>query len=147
MSKASSITVGKFSRPALSHDGRTMVVRIPISFRKQGGRKQVMTPANAAPWTPKPIRLDSTIVKAITRAHRWREMLESGRYSTLRELAQAEKINESYLARILRLTLLSPSITEAILSGRQPDGLELARLLMPFPVEWKKQEELFLQQA
>jgi len=74
-------------------------------------------------------------------------MLESGRYSTLRELARAEKINESYLARVLRLTLLSPSITEAILSGRQPNELELARLLMPFPIEWKKQEDLFLRIA
>lgn len=76
-----------------------------------------------------------------------RTIAEYGRYSTLRELAKAEKINESYLARVLRLTLLSPSITEAILSGRQPDGLELARLLTPFPIEWKEQEDLFLQYA
>jgi hypothetical protein len=147
MSDASSITVGKFGRPTLSRDGRTMVVRIPISFRKQGGRRQVVTPANAAPWTVKPDRVDTTMVKAIVRAHRWRDMLETGRYSTLRELTQAEKINESYLARILRLTLLSPSITGAILSGRQPDGLELARLLTPFPIEWIEQEDLLLQSA
>jgi hypothetical protein len=117
-----------------------MTVRIPISFRRQGGRKQVVTPANATPWMPRPPRVDSTLVKAIVRAHRWRDMLESGRYGTLRELAKAEKINESYLSRILRLALLSPKIAETILAGRQPDGLELANLLKSFPIEWEKQE-------
>jgi hypothetical protein len=121
-----------------------MVVRIPISLRRQGGRKQVVTPANVAPWSPPPPRVDNTIIKALARAHRWRSMLESKLFASLRDLAKAEKINEAYLGRILRLTLLSPSIAEAILSGKQPDGLELAMLLKPFPIDWKEQEALFL---
>jgi hypothetical protein len=139
MTKESSITVGQTNRPALSRDGRTIVVRIPISFRRQNGRKQAVTPANAAAWTPPPPRVDSTMVKAIVRAHRWQSMLESKLFASVRELAKAEKINEAYLGRVLRLTLLSPSITEAILSGRQPDQIELADLLKPFPVEWGAQ--------
>lgn len=47
-------------------------------------------------------------------------MLESGEYATIREIADAEKINESYVGRVLRLTLLVPDIVEAILAGRQP---------------------------
>ena len=86
-----------------------MVVRIPISLRRQGGRKQVVTPADVTPWKPCPARIDSTIVKALVRAHRWRGMLESKDFATARELAKAEKINEAYLGRVLRLTLLSPS--------------------------------------
>jgi hypothetical protein len=35
-------------------------------------------------------------------------------------MVAAEKINESYVDRILRLTLLAPDIVEAILNGRQP---------------------------
>ena len=69
-------------------------------------------------------------------------MLESGGYGTVRDLAKAERINESYLGRILRLTLLSPSIIEAILEGRQPPTLELDGLLKQFPVEWDKQIEI-----
>lgn len=57
----------------------------------------------------------------------------------MRELARAEKINESYLCRVLRLTLLSPALTEAILNGQQSQGLDLARLLKSLPVEWDKQ--------
>ena len=60
------------------------------------------------------------MVKAIARAFRWRDMLESGEYATIREIADAEKINESYVGRVLRLTLLAPDIVEAILGGRQP---------------------------
>ncbi len=39
----------------------------------------------------------------------------------LSQLAKAEKINASYLCRVLRLTLLAPYVVEAILDGRQPE--------------------------
>jgi hypothetical protein len=139
MTTTAAIKAGQFSSPTLSKDGRTMTVRIPITLRHQGGRKQVVTPAGAAPWFPTPSRVDNTIVKAIVRAFRWRDLLESGRYATVRDLAKAESINESYLGRVLRLTLLSPTIIEAILEGRQPATLELADFLKQFPIEWDKQ--------
>ena len=143
MTGSAKITVGRFGRPKLAPDGRFMVVSIPISFRRQGGRKTVVTPPYAPSWSPPPPRIDNTIVKALVRAHRWRNMLEADRFSSVRELAKAEKINESYLCRVLRLTLLSPELTEAILNGRQPDGLDLARLLKSLPVEWDKQAKAF----
>jgi hypothetical protein len=139
MTNNATMRAGQFGRPTLSKDGRTMTVRIPITLRHQGGQKRVVTPPGATPWIPSPSRVDNTIVKAIVRAHRWREMLESGRYATLRDLAKAEAINESYLGRILRLTLLSPTIIEAILEGRQLATLELDDLLTPFPIEWNEQ--------
>ena len=64
---------------------------------------------------------------------------ETGRYGTIDELAAAEKINSSYISRLLRLTLLSPDIVEAILYGRQPEGMTLPGLMEPFPVEWESQ--------
>jgi hypothetical protein len=68
-------------------------------------------------------------------------MLESGDYATVRDLAKAENINESYLGRVLRLTLLAPKIIEDILEGKQPASLELECLLRKFPVEWSEQLE------
>lgn len=127
------------TRPTLSKDGHTMTVHVPATFRQQGGRKQIVTPPDAAPWLQPAKRIDGTLVKAVVRAHRWRDMLEAGKYSTVRELASAEKINESYLSRVLRLTLLSPTIIEAILAGRQPAWLEVHDLLKPISVEWPKQ--------
>ena len=122
----------------ISKDGRTAVVSIAVSFLQRGGRKQILSPAGTAPWSPAP-RVDSALVKAVVRAHRWRHMLESGEYSSSAELANAEKVNDSYLSRILRVTLIAPDIVEAILSGRQPRTLQLDDLLKPLPAAWERQ--------
>ncbi len=79
------------------------------------------------------------MVKAIARAFRWREMLENGTHSTIAEIAATEKINESYVGRVLRLTLLAPDIVEAILSGRQPAKMTLTVLMRQFSVIWEQQ--------
>jgi hypothetical protein len=122
----------------VSPDGRTATISIPITFRQRGGRKQILAPPGAAPWSPAS-RVDTAIVKAVVRAHRWRHMLESGEYVSSAELAKAEKINDSYLSRILRLTLVAPDIIEAILSGSQPSVLQLDDLLKPLPATWAEQ--------
>ncbi len=41
-------------------------------------------------------------------------------------MAAAEKINSSYVSRLLRLTFLAPDIVEAILDRRQPEGMTLS---------------------
>ncbi|MFO1158483.1 MAG: hypothetical protein U1E60_06565 [Reyranellaceae bacterium] len=53
-------------------------------------------------------------------------MLETGRYATIKEIAEAEKINPSYVSRVLRLTLLAPATVEAVLDGRANAGPTLA---------------------
>src|SRR4051794_31345167 len=117
--KPAKITIDPPSRPKVSRNGRTLVVSIPISLRRQGGRKKVVTPSFAPAWAPPPQRSDSTMIKALVRAHRWHNMLEANLFASVRDLAEAEKINESYLCRVLRLTLLSPTVTEIILNGQQ----------------------------
>lgn len=49
-------------------------------------------------------------------------MIEAGEFGTVRELGQAEKVNETYISRALRLTLLAPAVVEAIVAGRQRRG-------------------------
>jgi hypothetical protein len=144
MTAQQNLVVGKSRRPTLSHDGLTISVHIPITLRHQGGRKQVVTPADAAPWMTRASRIDSTLVKAVIRAHRWRDMLERGRHATVRDLAKAESINESYLSRVLRLTLLAPAIIQSILEGQQSADLELKALLGPLPVNWTEQSAQLL---
>ncbi len=75
------------------------------------------------------------LLKALTRALRWKPMLESGEFATTAELAEHEGIAPSYMTRVLRLTLLAPDIVEAILDGKKGPGATLASLLNPFPVE------------
>jgi len=47
-------------------------------------------------------------------------------HGSVGEISAAEKINASYIARILRLTLLAPEIVETILDGRQLAEMTLA---------------------
>ena len=128
---------------ATTDDGRTLTVRVPLTVRKRGGRKQVVMPEGDCWGQPRP-RVDNTMVKAIARAHRWKRLMESGRFASVTELPEAEKINQSYLCRILRLTLLAPDIVEMILDGRQPVGLQMDALLRPFPSEWMAQRQHIL---
>ena len=123
---------------SLSDDGRTLTVRVQLAIRRRGGRKLVMAPEGAA-WAPERRAVDSALVKALARAHRWRRMLETGVHATIGEIAAAERITPSYASRVLRLTLLAPEIVEAILDGRQGPEVTLDRLLRPFPVEWERQ--------
>lgn len=115
-----------------------LTVRVPLAVRKQrGGHKLMIAPASST--NRGPLAADTTLVKALARAFRWRRMMEAGRYGTIDELAAAEKINSSYVSRLLRLTLLAPDIVDAILDERQPDGMTLAGLMEPFSVEWERQ--------
>ena len=107
--------------------------------RQRGGRKLVMTPDGVALGVPRRV-VDSTIVKALVRANRWKIMLESGEYASVTDLAKAEKINLSYLCRVLRLTLLAPDITEALLNGRHGCRFQLMRSM---PVSWAEQRIKF----
>jgi hypothetical protein len=133
------------TEPHPSVDARTVTVRVPISIRRRGGRKLVLAP-DGAEVTAAPVtrHVDNAMVKAIARAFRWRDMLESGEYSTIREIAAAERINETYVGRVLRLTLLAPEIVEAIVNGRQPVGLQLDGLMRRFSVGWNEQRATFL---
>jgi hypothetical protein len=126
-----------------ARDGRTVTVRVPLAFRKRGGRKLVITP-NGSSWSRPRALVDSTLVKALARAHRWKNLLETGEHASVTDLARSEKINMSYLSRVLRLTLLAPDIVEAILDGRQSVMLQLENMLKPFPVEWEAQRKAFL---
>jgi hypothetical protein len=114
---------------------QTLTVVIPLRVKPRGGRKAMVTPGVLALER----RQDITLIKAVARAFRWRRLLETGRFATVKELAAAEKLNSSYLSRVLRLTLLAPDIVESILDGRQPDGMRLPGLMEPFPVEWEQQ--------
>jgi hypothetical protein len=118
-----------------------VTVRIPLTFRKRGGRKVFIAPDGASAVAPLSARIDNALIKAIARAFRWRNLLETGDHNTVEELAAAEKINSSYVSRILRLTLLAPEVVEAILDGRQPVGVTLPRLMNGVPVVWRDQSK------
>ena len=124
----------------------SITVHVPLSIRCRGGRKVVIAPdGSVLPQTGPsliPPTADPVLVKALARAFRWKRMLDEGRYASVRELAEGEKVKPSYAAGMLRLTLLSPEIVEAIMDGRQTQGLTLDLLLKSFPLFWTDQPGL-----
>lgn len=118
-------------------------VDLPMTFKTRGGRKVIVLP-DGTQGNPAPAAtIDNTMIKAIARAFRWQRLLENGTYGCLEDVARAEKINASFVSRIMRLALLAPDIVEAILAGKQPADLTLKDLMTPFPVEWAGQRLRF----
>jgi len=113
----------------------TLTVHVPFRVVKRGGRKEMHLPDGAK----QPRRTDGTLVKALARAFRWKRMLESGEFSSISELAEKESIAFTYMARLMRLSLLSPVIVDAIMAGRQAPDITLANLVDPFPLDWNEQ--------
>lgn len=115
----------------------TITVHVPFRVVKRGGRKEMHLPEGAAQLR----RTDSTLIKALARAYRWKRLLDAGSFATIEEIAAHERISASYLTRVMRLTLLAPDIIEEILDGRTP-ALGLDELLSPMTPLWSEQRAL-----
>ena len=111
----------------------TVTITIPFRVAKRGGRKEVQLPPGTNNRSP-----DYTLIKAVARAFRWRQIIENGDMGTIAELAEHEKISPSYLTRVMRLTLLAPDIIEAILDGNPP-SMGMTELLDPMTPIWAEQ--------
>ena len=115
----------------------TVTLHVPFRVAKHGGRKEMQLPEGAH----RPHRTDSSLIKALGRAFRWKRMLDTGEFATIAELAEREGIAPSYVTRVLRLTLLAPDIVESILDGTQGPEVTLAQLLEPFSADWFVQQQ------
>ena len=123
----------------------SVTVSVPLTIRRRGGRKQIIGPDgavarpgdNGAGFVP--VRGDPALIKALARGFRCRRMLEEGRYASISEMAKAESVERGYVGSLLRLTLLAPAMVEAIVAGRQPEGVTLPALLDGMPVGWGEQ--------
>ncbi len=114
-----------------------LTLRIPARLKLCSGEMRlVIPPEQARDLRPRP---NATLIKALTREHRWKERLFSGGAPSTSAIAKEEGVTERYVSRILRLAFLPPDIVEAILDGVQPIDLELERLLKGIPTSWDAQ--------
>ncbi len=125
-------------RKPLQQD-RILTVSVPMKLARRGSRKVVIAPDGTRAIPAPQVTVVTTLMKAIARAYRWKDMMESGVYASVTDLARAEKINDSYVCRMLRLTLLAPDIVESILDGRHATNAALNNLAKPFGAEWQSQ--------
>ena len=130
-------------KPTVRRDGDAIVIDIPMNLRRCSGRKEVVLPPGMAASSDgrAPIKSPTPLALALARAFRWQKMIETGQAESNSDLARKLKLDQSYIARIIRLTSLAPDIVEAILTGQEPDGLSLRSLRRDVPLSWEAQRE------
>lgn len=116
---------------------------VPARFRKYGGKKLILD-ENGKDLKPTTTKKDPSLIKALIRAHKWDRMLKSGEAASFKEIADSENMRRGYVRQIYNLIFLAPEIQTAILEGRQPDTLILARMMLGnIPLSWSEQKEVF----
>jgi len=117
--------------------GDVVSVSIPVNFYRRNGRMMIHTLDGSD--QPGDLPSESSLLQALARARRWQEQLESGEFSSIAELAEANGVDSSFARRVLRLTSLARRLVEAIVDGRQPEGLTLRQLAKGIPLSWDEQ--------
>ena len=87
--------------------------------------------------------VDPTLCKALSRAHYWQQLLDSGRLASVAELASAERDDRVRIQKTLKLARLAPDIAEDIARGREPVGLSLEFFMrQELPDDWDAQRRV-----
>jgi hypothetical protein len=119
-------------------DGK-LTISVPIQIKRRSGRMLVKLP-NGEVGAPRPWDVPATPLQlALARGHRWLDMLVSGEVKSLREISEREKIDNSYVSRMVNLTTLAPDIVAAILEDSLPSHITLFDLAVDPPALWEEQ--------
>jgi len=110
-------------------------ISLPIQFKRRAGRREIILPADGKQASAPP---NQVFLLTLARAFRWKDLLESGRFPTVKALAEAVGLERSYVGKLLNLTLLAPRIVEAVVAGDEPEGLAVGSLRQGVPVRWDK---------
>ncbi|MCJ7543645.1 MAG: hypothetical protein MUP47_03605 [Phycisphaerae bacterium] len=130
------------ARPTVHQDGDCIVIHIPMTFRRCNGRKQIVLLDGVAPKQTPDADARCPLKVALARAFRWQKMIESGEVKSNCDLARRLKLDQSYIARTIRLASLAPDIVEAVLRGDELSGLSLRSLRGEIPLSWDEQAQL-----
>jgi site-specific DNA recombinase len=119
------------------------VLKLVCAFEAlhRGSQLQLSTPDDNLTVDRRPT---TSLIKAIARARVWYEQIVNGEISTVHELALKWKLPRRYVRRILNCAILSPKITEMLLTGRHRRNLTLDEALKSVPLEWREQERRIL---
>jgi site-specific DNA recombinase len=138
---AQSISKSERSREQDANDP-TEIVEITerMSLKRRGVEMRIVIDDRPSA----PSATDQTLVDMIARAHLAITALTDGSKRGIADVAQSMDMDASDLSRILPFAFLSPKLTEAILTGRQPPDLTLRKLTrsIELPIEWASQNEL-----
>jgi hypothetical protein len=118
----------------------TVTLRVPVQVRRCGLAVRLLVPGSPT------IRQapDTRLIRQIARAHDWFGRLTSGKAKSIKDIAVAEGVTNSYVRKIIHRAFLAPDIVRSIFHGTQPPelNLELLRKFIPLPIDWNEQRKL-----
>jgi hypothetical protein len=124
----------------ITDEGEAVSVTTPVKLGTWRGRTTIEVPA-ASPRAP---GRDPALIKAVVRAHQWKQELLSGTARSLSDVARRHGFTARYIRQVLNLARLAPDIVGAILDGKQPRHLNVTALVAtPTPLSWQEQRALF----
>ncbi len=77
--------------------------------------------------------------QALGRAWAWRRRLETGEAATIHDIAEAEKVTDRFVSRMLRLAYLSPDVLERLVISRDPPSVSVIDLVEAVNLPWSEQ--------
>ena len=117
----------------------TIRVVIPLTIRKRNGRPKILPPDEVTVRDGR--SQDPHVLRAIARAWNWRRKLERGEASTIADIANAEKVTDRFVSRMMRLAYLAPDVLEKLVIHRIPPALSLNDLMAIADLPWPEQME------
>lgn len=88
-------------------------------------------------------RPDPGLIELLRKGRSWWQLLQTGTID-IATIAREEKVNDSWVSRLVRLNFLAPAIVEAILTGTQSASVSATSLRTAnLPIDWNEQIALF----
>ncbi len=122
--------------------GKRLSIFLPIKQKNRTRRKDIILAEGLDALATVGKAEHETLCLNLARAFKWKELLDTGKFKNVNDLARHGGVDRAYVGRLLRMTLLAPDIVEALLDGREREGLTLRNLLQPLPCFWMEQERL-----
>ena len=121
----------------MSSQADTTRVFIPLTQRRRNGRPRILPPEPGTHFQSR--SQDPHILRALGRAWAWRRRLETGEAATIHDIAEAEKVTDRFVSRVMRLAYLSPDVLERLVVWRAPPSVSVIDLIDAVNLPWSEQ--------
>ena len=113
-----------------------LLVTVPVTFkwRNTGNGRVIINPDSSIVDLRR-----ETILTAVARGRRWVQLLDDGSVESIRSIAAKIGREPSYVARLIRLSMLATSIIESVIRGDYPASLSVNSTRKAVPDLWKDQ--------
>ncbi len=148
---------GKHTGSPVTHEiptpagGVRLETFIPWKLVQRGSRKQIITPLDspqefvseaARERDARAAGEDSALLRTLGLAHHWQRLLDEQRAATAADIAEAEGIDVTQVRRVVRLTLLAPTVIERLVGS--PDVVLEKVMRRAWPSGWGDQMRVLL---